>query len=176
MGGGGVEGLPDRKSVRPVSDMNLHPSMTGDSGERPGEKRLIDLPAGTIQRNRRAERAHTSSSSSSIPPSLHPRNPPLALKNRTSLNCATRRLYHSAAAAAAAMRGGAAPEEQKPANRRAINSPAVGLLHTKAASRLSQRSPRRPRRSNEGARARARARGQPTTRSATGGGEAAKAL
>lgn len=33
---------PDRKSVRPVSDMNLHPSMTGDSTERPGENRRID--------------------------------------------------------------------------------------------------------------------------------------
>lgn len=85
--------------------------MTGDSGERPGEKRLIDRPAGTIQRNRRAERAHTSSS---IPPSLHPCNPALALKNRTSLNCATRRLYHSvegaAVAAVAALRGGAGAE------------------------------------------------------------------
>lgn len=29
-------------------------------------------------------------------PSLHPCKPPLALKNRTSLNCATRCLYHGA--------------------------------------------------------------------------------
>jgi len=28
---------PDRKSVRSVSDGNLHPSMMGDSSERPGE-------------------------------------------------------------------------------------------------------------------------------------------
>lgn len=32
--------------------------------------------------------------SHTFPPSLHPCKPPLALKNRTSLNCATRCLYH----------------------------------------------------------------------------------
>lgn len=34
--------------------------------------------------------------SHTFPPSLHPCKPPLALKNRTSLNCATRCLYHRA--------------------------------------------------------------------------------
>ena len=61
---------PDRKSVRPVSDVNLHPSMTGDSTERPGENRRIDRLVETIQRNRWAEGAERFSYLPSIPPSL----------------------------------------------------------------------------------------------------------
>lgn len=61
---------PDRKSVRPVSDMNLHPSMTGDSTERPGENRRIDWFVETIQRNRWAEGPEGFSYLPSIPPSL----------------------------------------------------------------------------------------------------------
>lgn len=47
----------DSPSVGPVSDGDLHPSMMGDSAERPAESRRIDLRLETIQRNRWAEGA-----------------------------------------------------------------------------------------------------------------------
>lgn len=61
---------PDRKSVRPVSDVNLHPSMTGDSVERPGENWRIDRLVQTIQRNRWAEGAGRFSYLPPFPPTL----------------------------------------------------------------------------------------------------------
>lgn len=59
------------------------------------------------------------------PPSLHPCKPPLALKNRTSLNCATRCLYHRAEGGWR-VRGFVEGSELR--HRRAINSAPPSVL------------------------------------------------
>lgn len=71
------EGLFDRKSVRPVSDMNLHPAVTGDSGERPGES---DSSIGRRQLFKETD--ELKELIASPPPSLHPCNSSTCLKEQ----------------------------------------------------------------------------------------------
>lgn len=109
-------GPHDRKSVRPVSDVNLHPSMTDDSAERPGEHRAIDRHC-----FKETDEPKEQGGSHTSPPSLHPCKPPLALKNRTSLNCATWCLYHSVGAVVVVC-------VSELRHRRAINSAPTSVL------------------------------------------------